>query len=231
MSTFSPPIKAVIFDMDGTIINSEQHWIDVTDTFLKQQGVSTINAAQRIQMKALSGVKLEDGLKILKDIFNLQKALPDLVTAKKSIAKTIFQTKETHFVDGFHDFHALLIASNIATSLATNADGPLLDIIRKNLNFTKLFGHHCYTIDHVGKIPKPDPALFLHTADKLGVSPDECVVFEDSLPGFQAARAAGMRCIAIKHNRNQDTIVHADSAIDNYHQAKDAISLLFTTKD
>ena len=51
-------------------------------------------------------------------------------------------------------------------------------------------------MDDTGKV-KPDPSLFLHAAASLGVTPEEVVVFEDSLNGLRAARAAGMRCIVV----------------------------------
>jgi HAD superfamily hydrolase (TIGR01549 family) len=54
--------------------------------------------------------------------------------------------------------------------------------------------HHISTVDDTGKV-KPDPSLFLHAAEKLGVAPEEAVIFEDSLNGLRAAMAAGIRCI------------------------------------
>jgi putative hydrolase of the HAD superfamily len=55
---------------------------------------------------------------------------------------------------------------------------------------------HFSTVDDTGKV-KPDPSLFLHAAEKLGAQPHEVVIFEDSLNGLRAARAAGMRCVVI----------------------------------
>jgi putative hydrolase of the HAD superfamily len=54
--------------------------------------------------------------------------------------------------------------------------------------------HHISTVDDTGKV-KPDPSLFLHAAEKLGVQPEEAVIFEDSLNGLRAALAAGIRCV------------------------------------
>ena len=51
--------------------------------------------------------------------------------------------------------------------------------------------------------PKPDPEIFLLTAKRLGVSPSECVVFEDSQPGVEGAVAAGMRCVAVPNEHTQ----------------------------
>jgi putative hydrolase of the HAD superfamily len=54
--------------------------------------------------------------------------------------------------------------------------------------------HHISTVDDTGKV-KPDPSLFLHAAENLGVAPEEAVIFEDSLNGLRAALAAGIRCV------------------------------------
>ena len=77
---------------------------------------------------------------------------------------------------------------------------------------------------------KPDPALFLHAAEKLNAAPENCVVFEDSIWGFKAANAAHMKCIAIKNNRNQDH--HSENthgAIDSYDEAEAVILTIAAT--
>ena len=55
--------------------------------------------------------------------------------------------------------------------------------------------------DHVGHIGKPDPIIFLHTAEKLGIKPEHCVVFEDAENGVTAAKRAGMKCVAVLDSR------------------------------
>ncbi|MBM3887195.1 HAD family phosphatase, partial [Candidatus Dependentiae bacterium] len=98
-----------------------------------------------------------------------------------------------------------------------------LEPLTESMKFHAIFGEHVYGIADVNYIPKPNPTLFLHVAKKLGVKPEECIVFEDSIYGFQAAKAAGMKCIAIKGPNNHHLLEHANAAIDSYHEAIDAL--------
>jgi len=92
------------------------------------------------------------------------------------------------------------------------------------MSLYKFFGANLYCIEDVGNKAKPKPDIFLHTAKKLNVTPSECIVFEDSLFGFQAARAAGMKCIAIKNSINQNNLKLVQQAISSYHEAEAALS-------
>jgi beta-phosphoglucomutase family hydrolase len=68
------------------------------------------------------------------------------------------------------------------------------------------------------RMPKPDPEIYLQAAEKLGIPAGDCIVFEDSLPGLQAARRAGMRTVGI--TTTHDSLPEADLAIDNFLNAE-----------
>jgi len=73
-----------------------------------------------------------------------------------------------------------------------------------------------YTCSEDVTLGKPDPEVFLKTARKMGISPSECVVVEDSVHGIEAAHRAGMKCIAITTTNSRDKIDHADLVISTY---------------
>ena len=79
------------------------------------------------------------------------------------------------------------------TAIASSSPRTWIDSWMIQLNLRNHF-HHITTVDDTGKV-KPDPSIFLHAAESLGVEPEEVVIFEDSLNGLRAAQAAGMRCI------------------------------------
>ena len=91
------------------------------------------------------------------------------------------------------------------------------------MNLTKFFGANIYHIGHVENKVKPDPAVFLHAAEKLNVNPSECVVFEDSIFGFEAAKQAGMKCVAIQHPHNENHRHEVHGSITSY---DDALNIL-----
>ena len=130
------------------------------------------------------------------------------------------------FIEGFERFHSFVLRHSLRNCIATNTRQEAFDKIIERLKFKGFFGEHLYSIDHVGGRAKPDPSVFLHAAEQLGVDPSECLVFEDSIYGFQAAKAAGMRCVAIKNKRNKDFLMHVDYAVVDYHEAVELLSKL-----
>lgn len=221
MKNIKNKVKAVIFDMDGTIINTEGIWQKVTLNFLSEHGFNELDENAKLFLRSFSGIGMSDAAHELKRYFGLPHSHQDIVNQKTMIANKLFEDA-IDFIEGFEQFHNKLRHNEIPTSIATNATLSNLEILIKKMKFDRFFGQNIYCVDHVGKA-KPDPALFLHAADKLNVTPDECVVFEDSLYGFQAAKAAGMKCIAIKNNINQDHLEHVNDAIESYHDAEDAL--------
>lgn len=145
-----------------------------------------------------------------------------MVQAIKDIAAKDF-SDAIDFIPGFEDFQKVLAENEVKHSIATNADEPSFKLLIKKCGFDQMFGEHLYCADQAGGRPKPDPAVFLHEAEKLGVSPEDCIVFEDSIYGFKAAKAAGMRCIAIKNEKNADIVSMVDAHIEHYDQAHQAL--------
>ncbi len=215
-------IKAIIFDMDGTIIKTESAWQKITLDLLAHYGITTLTEEQEALLKSFSGVAMISVASQLKLHFNLDDNIETIVMHKTVIANAVL-ANHVEFIEGFELFHARLQQFNIPTSIATNAMPDNLLSLSKQLNFERFFGINLYSQADVNYRPKPDPALFLHAAEKLGVKPEECLVFEDSMPGFLAARAAGMKCIAIKNEFNHSFLEHVHESISNYHEAEEAL--------
>lgn len=221
MEDIKHKIKAVIFDMDGTIIKTEHIWKKVTVDVLKHQGVETLSDQDHAFLDSLAGMSLKKAAHELKEKFNLPDSAEDIFGLKLTLANTYFH-KQLEFIHGFEQFHTKLQQFMIPSGLATNAHPDHLKTIVETMNFKRLFGENIYSIEHVQK-PKPDPDLFLHTAAMLGAKPEECIVFEDSIHGFKAAQAAGMKCIALKNSNNKNLLDLVQDAIESYDQAEDAL--------
>jgi beta-phosphoglucomutase-like phosphatase (HAD superfamily) len=225
MESVKTKIKAIIFDMDGTIIHTEALWRQVNLALLKKYGITEFSEEHDMLFKSFSGMSMTGVATIMKDYFNLPDSVETLVLTKLDLANELFD-QHIDFIDGFELFHAKLQTLDIPMSIATNAMPANLLPIAKKFEFHKLFGGNVFSQADVNYRPKPDPALFLYAAAMLGVKPEECLVFEDSIPGFQAARAAGMKCIAIKNELNAHVLDTVHDAITNYHEAEEAIKKL-----
>jgi len=221
--------KAVIFDMDGTIIKTEHVWDQAMKEVLFSKGIKNFTEKQHKLLESLSGIGLTKAAIVVKEEFKLVECVEELVGESKQIACKLFETG-VEFIDGFENFHKKLQQNMIPTSVATNADQTSLNLLSRKLNLSKFFGENIYCVEMIGNKAKPNPDIFLHAAKKLNVEPHECVVFEDSLFGFQAAKAAGMKCIAIKNGINHKNLKLVNHAIDSYHEAEQALIKLFSKK-
>ncbi len=232
MKTIKTKIKAIIFDMDGTIIDTENMWRNATKNLLKLHGINEITEKNKQAFVKTAAGGLHVYCQILKNEFNIPLTIEQLIKQKMEfVRKKVAETK-INFITGFIDFHNKLKNYNIATSIATNANIEGLNILNKKLNLQDIFGQHLYSMEHAGNNAKPNPDVFLYAAKKLNVKPEECIVFEDSLVGFKAAKAAGIKCIAIKNESNKNFLSHVDGMIDDYSQAEQTIkTILFTLKE
>lgn len=210
--------------MDGTIINTEHKWVSATADYVKRHRPVDEVEKNYSFIESLSGAGIYKYVDEVKKKFKMAESVKTMVKGIKEIAEGEFS--QIDFISGFHDFQKTLSEHSVKRSIATNCDETSFQSLIKRCGFDKMFGQHLYCADHVGHRPKPDPAVFLHAADKLGEKPKDCIVFEDSIYGFRAAKAAGMRCIAIKNHKNVDFLSMADGHIEHYDDAKSALHKL-----
>jgi HAD superfamily hydrolase (TIGR01509 family) len=184
-------VKAVIFDWDGTladtrgaVVQSFQRVLGevgcvVTDKFIERRmGIGTKRTIEEALEEC--NVRFDDDL------------LEGLVREKIRI-----QTSLHKIVSLFEGAIELLeeLQGRTKIALATMSGRKVVD---KLLPEKRIEGHFdvVVTADEISK-PKPDPEIFLVSAAKLGVEPEDCMVIEDSVFGVRAAKAAGMKCIAV----------------------------------
>jgi HAD superfamily hydrolase (TIGR01509 family) len=207
--------KAIIFDMDGTIVDTSHIWVEATRCLIAAKGiVLTPELEARIAHEA-HGLAMDKVCHILKDMMTLEDSVDKLIEEKTALACDLYR-QGLIFIDGFEDFYKQVLAYNLKSAIATNADNCTLYIVKELLNLERFFGSHIYNISCVNNICKPDPAVYLHAAQQLAVDPRECIALEDSAHGIKAAQRAGMFCIGINTSRNYNQVKHADLIVDAY---------------
>ena len=200
-------IKAVFFDMDGTIADSEKIVWKVTRDFMQKRGIFITHEEEKllyglIWKESIRKILESRGLKYKQSIKN---------TLKERYVRTL--SKE---VVSMPHIHELLSSAkdNFKVGLATNSRIREVEIIFNKLGFKSYFDIKL-TRDNVKNV-KPHPEIYLRGAGIFGVDPSECVVFEDSIVGITAAKSAGMKCIAIINTYSAEDLKDADMRIKSY---------------
>ena len=188
-------MKAVIFDMDGVIIDSEPiHNRLLLDTFSKYKIPFDIK-----DFDLYVGTTTPSLFKKLIATHNLKLTLAELLEYQSKITLAAMADDTLEPIEGIRELLQLLKDRNIPTAIASSSSLDLIMTVVEKFGLTDYF--QCYTSGEDLLHSKPDPAIYLLTAKKLGVNPSDCLVIEDAKLGVQAAKAANMTCIGF-HNPN-----------------------------
>ncbi|WP_422015773.1 HAD family hydrolase [Reyranella sp.] len=181
----------VIFDCDGVLVDSEPLANTCFARALQREGLDwTVEDT----MRRLMGRSMKSCVEIVEG--ELGRALPaDFVERLQADTLQTFRDAPLQPVAGVVEAIDAIEAAGIATCVASSGG---LDKMRVTLGITGLWSRFEGRIFSSSQVPrgKPFPDLFLHAAIQMNEQPFDCVVVEDSLPGIQAARAAGMRALA-----------------------------------
>lgn len=207
-------VKAIIFDLEGVVVDSEKHWDTCAVIFLGRHGFKY----QREPHKPLlMGKTLEEGVLIWKKMIGLKGNTKKLAQERRNIIRDLYYN--TNFTPGFMSFFRK-IRKKYKVGVGTSIERPFLKIIDEKLEVTKLFNNYVYSIEDIGCISKPNPDIFLHVANKLRIKPKDCVVFEDSPNGVESAKRAGMVCVAITTTTDPKKLSRADLIINSFSDKK-----------
>lgn len=206
--------KAIIFDMDGTIVDSEVIWHEAGHELIKRRNIQLSKEQETTLRDLLHGGPLTKSCFIIKEFAQLPDPVETLVEEKIAIAHALY-AKGIKFMDGFLNFHQAALNKQLKTAIATNGTADFVEITDRVLNLSRLFGQHMYHMSHVTQA-KPAPDIYLYAADKLGIAPAQCIAIEDSPHGIKAAKDAGMLCIGINSNKTPEKLHQADLIIDHF---------------
>lgn len=209
--------RAIIFDMDGTIVNTEHLWHKATATLIAKRGITLSFEAQQALHQRLSGLDVFQSCSLIKQTINASESVTELIAEKTALALSFYQN-DLCFIDGFIEFYQQARDFTLKLGIATNANDATLAVTQKSLCLNKFFDTHVYGISCVNNIGKPNPAIYLHAAQQLMVDPTECIAIEDSANGIKAAQSAGMFCIGITTSGNPYQTEKAHLIVNNYQE-------------
>jgi HAD superfamily hydrolase (TIGR01509 family) len=191
------PIRAIIFDLDGVLADSEPWWNQIDAQLLKEYGADYRGEYH----EDVLGVSYPIAVEFYKKTFNISAPTGEMMKRRGEIAAEFFAKKIGLFPNTrevLAQLRELPIRLGLATSSVGASARPFLD----RHQIAKFFDV-IITGDEIER-GKPEPDIYLAAAKKLGVSANECLVIEDSLSGIAAAKAAQMRVAAIPDRRFVD---------------------------
>jgi HAD superfamily hydrolase (TIGR01509 family) len=205
----SKNIKAIIFDLDGVIINSNPAIVSFWHEWAQNEHI-TLSEAQVMQWVY--------GRKVTATIEGLFSHLSD--TRKKDIEEAgyLFDSNmRPDGVIGVQEFIKTLSSMNFPIGVVTSSHHNRMHQMLAHIDLANEFKHFITAHDVVNG--KPDPEPYLKMAEKLHIHPSACLVFEDAISGIQSAVAAGMKVIGIGDLQNADTLIAAgaNEVITNFH--------------
>ncbi|WP_369387681.1 HAD family hydrolase [Streptomyces sp. CG1] len=192
-----PGALAAIFDLDGTLVDSEPNYYEATRQILAEHGVPDFPWAQHQSYVGISTLETVAGLR---ERYGLRVPADELLAATNRRYLALARTR-TRVYPEMRKFVELLAADGVPMAVASGSSPEAIDAILAGTGLDALLR----TVVSAEEVPhgKPAPDVFLEAARRLGADPARCLVLEDAAPGAAAAHAAGMRCIAIPYVAGQ----------------------------
>jgi HAD superfamily hydrolase (TIGR01509 family) len=186
-------IRAVVFDLDGVIVDSEQVWDAAREALARERGGRWHEQAQQDMM----GMSSVEWSRYMHDVIGL-KDPPEEISAE--VVRRLEDTyrKELPLIDGATEAVARL-ADRWPLGVASSSNRPIIDLVLELSGLDRFF-RATVSSEEVPR-GKPSPDVYIEAARRLGSDPKETAAIEDSRNGILSAKAAGMRVIAIPNRR------------------------------
>lgn len=208
-------LQAVIFDMDGVLVDSEQYW----ECFLKENLIPKVTRnGEKFEFNKLQGRNMEEIYGILDKKHELNISEDYFYNIYNNQAKKIYKNK-TELMNNFSQIESRITENNLSIALATSSPMDWVQMVQSRFKLENTFDVIVSGGDD--KLDsKPSPDIYIEVLDRLEAIPENCVAIEDTPSGVRSATAAGIYCIGFdKSGKNQlteaDEIVNSDIELQN----------------
>ncbi len=212
-------IKAIIFDMDGLMIDSEKLYFEV----MEEMANSYDKELSEMTLRKMMGRKAEEALNIFINDLNIPASVPELTAYRTEKMQELFSTK----IEAMPGLYEIIntFYGKLKLAVATGSQQILAETALAKLALKEKFVAVISSDDIING--KPDPEIYLSVVKKLSVKPEECVVLEDSENGVLSGKNAGCYVIAVP-NIQTKTQNHspADAKVSSLNEAISIIESL-----
>lgn len=205
-------IKGVIFDMDGTLIDSMWVWEEVDVDYVKRYQLVEPEGFY----EAIEGMSFTDVAKYYKKTFpQIRDSVEQIKADWMEMGYRLYRD-EVELKSGVKEFLEELKKRGIKIGIATSNDRNMTEMVLEARGILQEFDAIC-TSDEV-KIGKPAPDVYLKAAEDLRVDPKDCLIFEDVPAGLMAGKSAGMQTCAVADKFSEDQIEKKRALADYFIQ-------------
>lgn len=193
-------IGAVIFDLDGTVLDNEDVYGQAFSAVFRMHNVALIDG----KSPHTPGIGMEENWKLLKEKYPEFDGATVVQLVHETQGEYHDRMKDVVIRPGFFDLHEALKEAGIVMALATSNNWWLVEDELEDLDLHRYF--ETITTGEEVYARKPHPDIFLLGARKVHAEPEDCVIIEDSLAGLTAGKEAGMKVVIIQdmHNEHDD---------------------------
>jgi HAD superfamily hydrolase (TIGR01509 family) len=198
-------IEAVVFDLDGVIVRSEEVWDEVREAYVRERGGRYDEEAQR----AMMGMSSLEWSRYIHDDLGVRDA-PEQISADVVQLMIGRYGDELPLIDGAAEA-VERVAEQWPLGVASSSNRELIDAVLELSGLARFF-RATVSSEEVAR-GKPAPDVYLEAARRLGIPAERCAAIEDSHSGLRSAQAAGMRVIAIPNESfppGEEALAHAD---------------------
>ncbi|MDB5344509.1 MAG: HAD-superfamily hydrolase, subfamily variant 3 [Schlesneria sp.] len=188
----APTIRAVCFDLDGLMFNTEHVFYESADVLLQRRGLGMSRGA----MDAMLGRRPLESFQALIDFLGLKEGPAELLTESRVVFHELLLTK-LQPMPGLFELLDLIEAVGLPKGVATSSPRDYLEDVFGRFNLLSRFPI-ALTAESVTH-GKPNPEIYLKAAEQLGVHPSEMLVLEDTQTGTRAGAAAGAYVVSVPH--------------------------------
>jgi len=208
----APRVEAIIFDMDGTMVDSMPWHARAWGEFARRRGLAL--DVDDLMRRTTGRNAYECACELMERVVSAEESAA-ITHEKESIYRELFGAAFAE-VPGFRAFAAGAAARGVRIAIGTAGDRHNIAFVMSRLDMDPL--PLAIVGGDEGLPGKPEPAIFLEAARRIGVAPAHCVVFEDAPFGIEAARRAGMRAVAVCTTHTPDELAgpHVVAAVRTY---------------
>ncbi|MXV62567.1 HAD-IA family hydrolase [Natronorubrum sp. JWXQ-INN-674] len=211
-------MSAVLFDMDGVLVNSEDYWVD----FQREDILPWVVPDQDVDVAEVSGMNYREIYDYLESEYETAVSREEYVDRFAAAAEEIY-TERVDLLDGLHDLLATLEDRGVTTAVVSSSPhewiGRVIDRFDLEGEFDRVI-----SADDIEAASKPEPDVFEYAADEVGVPTGECVVVEDSENGIEAAARAGTVVVAYRIDAHGDIdLSPADEVVEMASELRETV--------